>query len=146
MGLGRAKRPPYTQLTGESPLVSGDLGEECPVISHEHLLGECIRQSREGSDPGAEGTSPSYSPCESRPMSVHTPGTGCSLPLSNPPCPQIALHFFLMFFFYLILRERKNMSEGGAEQERDTESEVGSRLRDVSTGPDAGLELTTARS
>ena len=35
-------------------------------------------------------------------------------------------------FFYLFLRER----------ERETESEAGSRLRAVSTEPDAGLELT----
>ena len=34
------------------------------------------------------------------------------------------------------------MKEGGAEREGDTESEAGSRLRDVSTEPDAGLELT----
>ena len=34
------------------------------------------------------------------------------------------------------------MSGGGAEREGDTESEAGSRLRAVSTGPDAGLELT----
>ena len=34
------------------------------------------------------------------------------------------------------------MSRGGAEKEGDTESEAGSRLRAVSTGPDAGLELT----
>ena len=30
----------------------------------------------------------------------------------------------------------------GAEREGDTESEAGSRLRDVSTEPNAGLELT----
>ena len=35
------------------------------------------------------------------------------------------------------------MNGGGAERERgDTESEAGSRLRAVSTEPDAGLELT----
>ena len=34
------------------------------------------------------------------------------------------------------------MSRGGAEREGDTESEAGSRLRAVSTEPDAGLELT----
>ena len=33
------------------------------------------------------------------------------------------------------------MSEGGAERDRDTESEAGSRLRAVSTEPDTGLEL-----
>ena len=34
------------------------------------------------------------------------------------------------------------MSGGGAEREGDAESETGSRLRAVSTEPDAGLELT----
>ena len=34
------------------------------------------------------------------------------------------------------------MNGGGAEREGDTESETGSRLRAVSTEPDAGLELT----
>ena len=33
------------------------------------------------------------------------------------------------------------MSTGGVEREGDTESEAGSRLRAVSTEPDAGLEL-----
>ena len=32
------------------------------------------------------------------------------------------------------------MSRGGAERDGDTESEAGSRLRAVSTEPDAGLE------
>ena len=35
------------------------------------------------------------------------------------------------------------MSRGGAEREGDTESEAGSRLRAVSTEPNAGLELTS---
>ena len=40
-------------------------------------------------------------------------------------------------------RERQNVSRGGAERERvDIESEAGTRLRAVSTEPDAGLELT----
>ena len=34
------------------------------------------------------------------------------------------------------------MSGGGAETEGDTESEAGSRLRAVSTEPDARLKLT----
>ena len=34
------------------------------------------------------------------------------------------------------------MSGGGVEKEGDTESEAGSRLRAVSTEPDARLELT----
>ena len=41
----------------------------------------------------------------------------------------------------LILREREH-TRGGAEKERDTESETGSRLWAVSTEPDVGLELT----
>ena len=32
------------------------------------------------------------------------------------------------------------MNRGGAEKERETESEAGSRLRVVSTMPDTGLE------
>ena len=34
------------------------------------------------------------------------------------------------------------MNRGGAEREGGTESKAGSRLRAVSTEPDAGLELT----
>ena len=34
------------------------------------------------------------------------------------------------------------MNGGGAEREGDTESKAGSRLRAVSTEPDAGLEPT----
>ena len=37
---------------------------------------------------------------------------------------------------------RHSVSGGGAEREGDPESEAGSRLRAVSTEPDAGLELT----
>ena len=33
------------------------------------------------------------------------------------------------------------MNEGGSEREGDTKSEAGSRLRSVSTEPDAGPEL-----
>ena len=33
------------------------------------------------------------------------------------------------------------MNRGGAEREGDTESEIGSRLRAVSTEPDMGLKL-----
>ena len=43
--------------------------------------------------------------------------------------------------FFLIF-ERESMNRGEAEREGDTESEAGSRLRAVSTEPDAGLELT----
>ena len=42
---------------------------------------------------------------------------------------------------YLFLTERQSMSGRGAEREGDTESEAGSRLRPVSTEPDARLEL-----
>ena len=34
------------------------------------------------------------------------------------------------------------MNRGGSKREGDTESETGSRLRTVSTEPDAGLEPT----
>ena len=40
-----------------------------------------------------------------------------------------------MFIF-----ERQSVSRGGKEREGDTEPEAGSRLRTVSTDPDAGLE------
>ena len=47
------------------------------------------------------------------------------------------------FFFnvYLLLRdsETQSVSRGGVERGGDTESEAGSRLRAVSTEPDAGL-------
>ena len=39
-------------------------------------------------------------------------------------------------------RERQSISMGGAERGGDTESEAGSRLRAVSTEPNAGLEPT----
>ena len=41
--------------------------------------------------------------------------------------------------------ERRSVSRGGAEREGDTESEIGSRLRAVSTEPDAGLKLTNRK-
>ena len=54
--------------------------------------------------------------------------------------------FFLFFFFYMYSflrdRERQSTSGGEAEREENTESEAGSRLRAVSTEPDAGLEFT----
>ena len=37
-------------------------------------------------------------------------------------------------------RERQSASRGAAEREGDTESEAGSRLRAVSTEPDAGAQ------
>ena len=51
------------------------------------------------------------------------------------------LQCFLIFVF-AFERERQSVSGGRAEREGDTESEAGSRLRAVSTEPDAGLELT----
>ena len=44
-------------------------------------------------------------------------------------------------YLFLRDRERHSMSRGGAEREGDTELEAGSRLRAVSTEPDAGFEL-----
>ena len=49
-----------------------------------------------------------------------------------------------IFNVYLFLRERERererMSSGGAERKGNTESEADSRLRAISTEPDAGLE------
>ena len=42
-------------------------------------------------------------------------------------------------------RERHSTSRGGAKGEGETESKAGSRLRAVSTEPDAGLELTNRK-
>ena len=48
-----------------------------------------------------------------------------------------------MFIYYWEKeRERQSMSMGGAETGEDTESKAGSRLRAVSTEPDAGHEPT----
>ena len=49
--------------------------------------------------------------------------------------------FFKCLLMFERERERQSVSGGGAEGEGDTESEEGSRLPAVSTGPDAGLEL-----
>ena len=48
-------------------------------------------------------------------------------------------HFFFLVFKKIFIFES---SGGGAEREGDTESELGSRLWDVSTEPDVGLEPT----
>ena len=48
--------------------------------------------------------------------------------------------FFNVYFIFGRERER-NHKWGMAEKEGDAESEAGSRLQDVSTEPDAGLEL-----
>ena len=52
--------------------------------------------------------------------------------------------FCVFFNVYLFLKERQSVSGGGAERERqgDTESQAGSRLWIVSTEPDTGLEAT----
>ena len=42
---------------------------------------------------------------------------------------------------FIFLRDRDGVSGGEAEREGDTESQAGSRLRAVSTEPNAGLEL-----
>ena len=46
----------------------------------------------------------------------------------------------IFFNVYLFLREREHMSWGEAERERDRKSQVGSKLRTVSTKPNNGLE------
>ena len=56
------------------------------------------------------------------------------------PIPYIFLNIYL--FLRDTERERQSRREGGAEREGDTEYEAGSRLRAVSTEPDAGLEPT----
>ena len=50
--------------------------------------------------------------------------------------------FFNVYYLFLRERDRHSMSRGGAEREGDAEPEAGSRLRAVSTEPDAGLEPT----
>ena len=56
----------------------------------------------------------------------------------------IKCYIFFYFNVYLLLkeRERQSVSWGGTEREGDPESKAGSRLRAVSTEPDAGLKLT----
>ena len=60
-----------------------------------------------------------------------SPHKGCGWPLTPPHACLVSLSD-LVFFMFIYLRER--------EREGDTESKVGSRLRVVSTEPDAGLE------
>ena len=57
---------------------------------------------------------------------------------------QLRYECLKIFFIIYFLRERDSMSRGGAEREGDAEPEAGSRLRAVSTEPDAGLELTNS--
>ena len=54
----------------------------------------------------------------------------------------IKARHLLFFNIHLFSRERQSVSGGGAEREGDTELKAGSRLRAVSTEPDARLELT----
>ena len=60
--------------------------------------------------------------------------------VDNIPTPT----FILFIFFTLVYfeRQREAERERGRGRERRTESEAGSRLRAVSTEPDAGLEPT----
>ena len=54
-------------------------------------------------------------------------------------------YFFLIFLMFIIFEretDRQRLSREGAERERGTDSEAGSRLWAVSTQHDAGLELT----
>ena len=57
----------------------------------------------------------------------------------------ISLTKFFLIFLFTFEGERQSASRGGAEREGDAESEAGSRLRAVSTEPDAGLELKLDR-
>ena len=50
--------------------------------------------------------------------------------------------FIFVTFLFIFERQRQTESRGGAERGGDPESEAGSRLRAVSTEPDAGLEPT----
>ena len=54
--------------------------------------------------------------------------------------------FKLIFNVYLFLKERQNVKGGGAERERDTESEAGSRLLAVHTGPKHGAQTHKPRN
>ena len=45
-------------------------------------------------------------------------------------------------FLFIFERERETEHERGRGREGDTDSRAGSRLRAVSTEPDAGLKLT----
>ena len=47
----------------------------------------------------------------------------------------------MFILFYFIFERETECEWGGARREGDTESKAGSRLRAVSTEPDAGLKL-----
>ena len=65
-----------------------------------------------------------------------TKGKSQSQKLTRCVVSSISSFFFLIFIF-----QRQSVSRGGADREGVTASEAGSRLRAVSTDPDAGLEL-----
>ena len=67
--------------------------------------------------------------------------------LPSVKVPLLVVLFF-SFFYCLFIFERKRQNASGAEAERegDAESKTGSRLRAVSTEPDAGVEPTNVRS
>ena len=65
---------------------------------------------------------------------------GLRLPVSSRVCIYIRDLFFFFFNIYYFERERQSVSGGGADSKGDTESEAGSRLRAVSTEPDAGAQ------
>ena len=69
---------------------------------------------------------------------------GRSGPLAERILGRGFLIFFLIFFNVLFIFEtgRDRARTGEGQREGDTESEAGSRLRAVSTEPDAGLGLT----
>ena len=46
---------------------------------------------------------------------------------------------------FIFERQKQSVSRGRAEREGDTETDAGSRIRAVSTEPDAGLELTNRK-
>ena len=50
--------------------------------------------------------------------------------------------YYILLFYFILLRERHSTSRGRAETEGDTESEADSRLQALSMEPNAGLELT----
>ena len=54
----------------------------------------------------------------------------------------VLLLLLFSFNVHLFLREKEHKWRRSSEREGDTQSEAGSRLRAVSTEPDAGLEPT----
>ena len=67
--------------------------------------------------------------------------TNSSITVNTPVLGYI--YFFLIFIHLFIFDGQREIEhKWGNGQRGDTESEAGSRLRAVSTEPDAGLELT----